>query len=808
MKLQKLLACASFACMLTTGLVAQNLNVVLRSQLTYPGHTCANLTGYVDSLGNEYALVGVATGMSIVNVTNPAVPVEVKKIPNVDNLWKEIKVYGKYAYVTTEGGGGLQIVNLSSLPDTTGIVYHNWAPVIPGSGGGTLNTIHALHIDGHFAYLYGSNLFNGGAIAADLSDPWNPTYAGKYQVGAGNQAYVHDGYVRNDTLYAGHIYSGYFAIVDFTNKAAPVEIATQNTPNNFTHNTWLSTNSRILFTTDEVDDSYLTAYDVSNPANIVELDKIQSNPGSQSIVHNTQIIRVAGNDYAVTSWYKDGFTIVDAGRPTNLVQVGNYDTYAASGGGFEGTWGVYPYLPSGTIIASNIEDGLFVFTPTYVRACYLEGTVTDSVTGLAINGASIEILSTTVTDNSTLSGSYATGIPSPGGTYSVKYSKAGYYPKTLTGVSLAAAIVTNRNVALSPIPTFTLSGQVINAGTGTPVPNANVSITNNDFSYQATADASGNFSLPGMYAGNTYEIIAGHWGYMTSCAQNQTVSFGAGPLILQLSPGYYDDFSFNFGWTVTGNATTGIWERGVPVGTVNAGVEANPGTDDSLDCSNKAYITGNAGGAAADDDVDNGSTILTSPVFDLTTYTNPFVNFTRWFYNAGGTGTPNDSLTIILNNGISSAIVDFARYNTVGNSSWVYKTFQISGFIAPTATMKIIVRTSDNTPGHLVEAGFDQFLITEGNASGLAENENSSTSIHVYPNPFTSGTTISYEMKEKLEADAGIVVTDITGSVVERTGISQQKGTVALDALNSGIYFVSISNGNKMSAPVKIVKMK
>jgi choice-of-anchor B domain-containing protein len=805
MKLQKLVACALLTCMTTAGAFAQNLNVVLRSQLAYPGHTCANLTGYVDSLGNEYALVGVATGMSIVDVTNPALPVEVKKIPNVDNLWKEIKVYGKYAYVTTEGGGGLQIVNLSSLPDTAGVVYHNWTG--DGAIAGTLNTIHALHIDGHFAYLYGSNLFNGGAIAADLTDPWNPTYAGKYQVGVGNQAYVHDGYVRNDTMYAGHIYSGYFAIVDFTNKAAPVEIATQNTPNNFTHNTWLSTNSRILFTTDEVDDSYLTAYDVSNPANIIELDKIQSNPGSQSIVHNTHIIRVAGNDYAVTSWYKDGFTIVDAGRPTNLVQVGNYDTYAASGGGFEGTWGVYPYLPSGTIIASNIEDGLFVFTPTYVRACYLEGTVTDSLTGLAINGATIQILSTTVSDNSNLSGSYATGIPSPGGSYSVTYSKAGYYPKTLTGVSLAAAAVTIRNVALSPIPTFTLSGQVIASGTGTPIPNANVSISNSNFNYQATTDASGNFSLPGVYS-DTYEIIAGHWGFMTNCAQNQTIPYGAGPMILQLSPGYYDDFSFNFGWTVTGTAATGAWERGVPAGTVNAGVDANPGADDSLDCSNKAYVTGNAGGAAASDDVDNGSTTLTSPIFDLSTYTNPYVYFTRWFYNAGGTGVPNDSLTILLNNGIISAVVDFARYNTVNNSTWVYKSFQISSFITPTATMKIMVRTADNAPGHLVEAGFDQFMISEGNVIGIAENESSATSIHAYPNPFTSETTVSYDVKEKLSANAEITVRDITGRVIERSRIGQPKGSVTLSTLNSGIYFVSITNGNETYSPVKIVKMK
>jgi choice-of-anchor B domain-containing protein len=805
MKLQKLIIFASIALLTSAGTFAQDLNVVLRSHFPYPGHTTANITGYVDSVGNEYALVGVSTGLSIVDVTNPASPVEVKAIPNIDNLWKEIKVYGTYAYVTTEGGGGLQIVNLRSLPDTSGIIFHNWTG--DGAIAGTLNTIHALHIDGHFAYLYGSNLFNGGAIAVDLTDPWNPTYAGKYEVGAGSAAYVHDGYVRNDTMYAGHIYSGYFAMVDFTNKAAPVEIATQQTPNNFTHNTWLSTNSKILFTTDEVSDSYLTSYDVSNPANIIELDKIQSNPGSLSIVHNTHIIRVAGNDYAVTSWYKDGFTIVDAGRPANLVQVGNYDTYAGSGDGFEGTWGVYPYLPSGTIIVSNIEDGLYVFTPTYVRACYLEGMVTDSATGLPINGANIQILSTSVTDNSSVSGNYATGLPAPGGTYSVTYSKPGYVPKTVTGISLSAGAVTIKNVALASIPTFTFTGQVITAVTGVPVANANISISNNNFSYQTVTDASGNFSLPGMYA-DTYEIIAGHWGFMTNCSQNQPVSFGAAPMILELSPGYYDDFSFDFGWTVSGGATTGIWERGVPAGTINGTIPSNPGEDDSLDCSNKAYVTGNAGGAAASDDVDGGATILTSPVFDLSTYTNPYLNFTRWFYNGGGTGTPNDSLTIILNNGITNSVVHFARYNSTANSSWVYKSFQISGFITPTSTMKLIVRTADNPGGHLVEAGFDQFLITEGNLIGIEENENEKPLIAAAPNPFNSETTIEYNVKNKLNPDSKMVVRDITGRIIQSLAISQQKGTVTLSNLTSGIYFISIVNGTENCSPLKIVKTK
>ncbi|MBL7883517.1 MAG: choice-of-anchor B family protein, partial [Bacteroidia bacterium] len=533
--------------------VAQNLNVTLQAHLPYTGYTCANICGYVDTANNEYALVGSSQGLSIVNVTNPNTPISVFQHTGPTGsqaLWQEIKVRGKYAYVTTEAGGGLQIFNLSTLPNASGITMHSYTG--DGTIAGQLNSIHALHIEGNYAYLYGSNLFNGGAIAVNLTDPWNPIYEGHYSIGvSNNDSYVHDGYVRNDTLYAGHIYTGRCSVVDFTDKANPIELANFNTPNNFTHNTWLSSDSKTLFTTDEVDDSYLTSYDISDIGNITELDRIQSNPGSNSMVHNTHIISVGGNDYAVTSWYKDGFTIVDAGRPHNLIQVANYDTYSGTGGGSVGAWGVFPYFPSGTIVVSNINEGLFVFSPNYVRACYLEGNVTDSITGLPISNASIEILTTTAFDNSKLSGEYATGVPSPGGTYSVQYSKAGYVTKIISGISLSAGQVALQDVQLAPLTAFALSGKVVEQGTSTGIPNAHVRINSPIYDYQTTADANGNFTLPAVYADN-YSLTAGKWGFVTNCSQTQTIN-PSSFITIELEKGYYDDFTFNFNWTTSGS---------------------------------------------------------------------------------------------------------------------------------------------------------------------------------------------------------------------------------------------------------------
>lgn len=430
------------------------LNMQFRSQLTYPGLSLANIWGYVDGLGNEYALVGTSTGVSIVNVNNPTNPVQVFTVAGTTSQWREIKTWGQYAYVTTEGGtNGLQIINLSNLPASVSSSY--WT----GSGAiaGLLQRIHSLHIDNGYAYLNGSNLFNGAALIVSLANPASPVYVSNTTLSfTGNTRYVHDCYVRNDTMFGANIYAGMFTIINVSNKSVPVLINTQTTPNNFTHNCWLSDDGRKLFTTDETSNSFLAAYDISNPGNIIYLDKVQSNPGSLSIVHNTYV----KNDYAVSSWYKDGVIITDASRPDNLIITANYDTYSqGAGNGFNGCWGVYPYLPSGNIIASDINNGLFVLTPTYVRACYLEGNITNSCSGVALSTVNVQI-SGSNSDISLVNGNYKTGTPTAG-SYTVTFTKAGFFTKTINNVSLSNGNLTTLNIALVPLTAITAANPVV-----------------------------------------------------------------------------------------------------------------------------------------------------------------------------------------------------------------------------------------------------------------------------------------------------------------------------------------------------------
>ncbi len=379
--------------------------------------------------GEEYALVGLNLGFSVIDLSSPQNPTESFFIPGVNSTWRDIKTWGNHAYITTEGGGGLLIVDLTDL---TGQTYTYYTA--------SFDAAHNIYIDENgVAYIFGADVGNGGAIFFDVAtDPMNPLYLGEW-----DDYYIHDGMVRGDTMWVGCIYEGEFYAVDVSDKTNPQTLGHHPTPNQFTHNIWISDDGDYVFTTDEQSDSYIGSYNVENMNNIQEVDRIQSNPGSNSIPHNTH---VDGN-FLVTSWYRDGTVVHDATYPNNLIQVAYYDSYSGSGDGFDGCWGTYPFLPSGLIISTDINSAsngngrLLVFERGFSQGCYLQGLVTDVTSGQNISGANIVILNTSISNNSTtdLSGNYTSGNADDG-IFDVVFSKIGYISDTLQATLVSGQI--------------------------------------------------------------------------------------------------------------------------------------------------------------------------------------------------------------------------------------------------------------------------------------------------------------------------------------------------------------------------------
>ncbi|HKR04780.1 MAG TPA: choice-of-anchor B family protein [Bacteroidia bacterium] len=741
--------------------------------------TCAGVWQYVDSLGNEYALIGAGDGIAIVDVTVPANPVLKFTVPAANSLWREIKTHSHYCYATTEGGGGVTIVNLQYLPDSVQSKVYTGDGVIAGQ----LGTAHTCQVTDGYLYIFGSDIGVGGAIIADLNnDPWNPEYVGIYDL-----HYIHDGYIRNDTLWAGEIYEGQFSVIDVTDKTNPVLVATQATPGAFCHNTWLSDNSQFLFTTDEVNGAPMGSFDVSDVSNIQMVDTYFTDSMPNEEVHNVHVL----NDFLICPSYGSQLTIVDGTHPDNLVEIASYPT-----GNFL-CWDASPYLPSGNIIATDVGGGLYIFAPYYVQACYLEGNVTDSITNFPLNNVTVRVLSTPVQAQSVITGDYKTGSATAG-TFDVEFSKPGYITKIITGVTLNNGIITQLDVELA---SFIFSGQVVEASTGNPVSNSNVRIKVNTIVIDLLTDVNGNFSTAAVNSGNG-EIIADKWGFVSECINVSVPSASA--VILQLPTGIYDDFTFDYGWTVSGNALNGMWERGEPVGTMFSSNTFNPDFDVTDDCSIECYVTGNAGGGFNDDDVDDGYTQIISPVFDLTSYSDPYLNYERWFYGLGSANS-GDTLFITLSNGSSSAVVEMANMTSPSPGTWQSRSFRISDFISPTSTMHLTVYIEDKTGSQSpLECGFDKFQISEG-PLGLDEAVSNDNGLFVFPNPFVNELKIN---TAQLKIN-NVSIYDMTGrKVYEIEKDKFQSETLALNvsSLQQGTYILKvITDTNILSA--KIFKM-
>ncbi len=777
-------------------LFAQNYNLQLRSTLDFPGQTLANVSGFSQN-GREYALVGASLGLAIVEVTNPNAPVLIVQIPGPNNLWKEIKTYGHYAYITSEGGQGLQIVDLSGLP---GANLNSYFYTGDGVIAGQLDKIHSLHIDTTrgFLYAYGGSLFNGGAKILDLNtDPYNPVYVGKFD----QLNYIHDGYVDNDTLYACHINDGYLSIVNMQDKNNPELLGTVETPARFTHNSWLLSDRKHILTTDEKFPSFVAAYDIADPSNIRELDRIATTvDGNSSIGHNTHVL----NDWAVTSWYTDGVTIIDAHRPENLIQVGRYDTYAGTGV-FDGCWGAYPYFPSGTIIASNIPNigdnvtgKLFVLTPTYVRACYLEGTVTSTCTGQALINATVTInsndpLAFTQTKND---GSFKTGQPTPGN-FTVTVSKAGFISQTTT-LELTPGEITPLHVNLEPISAFSIVGTVLDAQSGQPLANVPVQISSPLETFNRQTNAAGQFNLT-CAPGATYQVSANAWGYLPA---NFVLENGGGAII-SLQRGYFDDFGFNLNWSKSGNASTGDWVRGNPVGTFLGNMQINPENDVDSDGNELCYITGNGGGDAGDDDVDGGDVVLSSPLMLLSDYQEAVLSFWYWFVNSGGNSAPNDRFEVVATNGLQTVTI-FA--DSTSQAAWQLKeNVFLSDYITLTDSVRIHFITGDTSPGHLVEAGVDVFHVVPAGFVSTKDKPDPAASLLVLPNPSAADFTIRYEWP--LAGDLVLEVRNTLGQLVFTQQLNGNTGSVTCgEAWPNGIYLASMRHNSGRSVPVKMLK--
>ncbi len=292
--------------------------------------------------GQEYAITGYRTGTIFTRVTDPRNPVEVGFITGPNSIWRDIKTFGTHAYIVTEGtgsGSGLQIVDISD-PEN---------PFLANTYNATFTTAHNLYIDTAAARCYVVGTGSGMHILDLSADPANPAWLGSW-----NNDYIHDLFVLNDTAYVSPIYSGTLKILDVSNPASISVLASHFYSGASNHNAWLLQDHRFLLTSDEANRGHVRCWDISDFKNITEVSKYQI-PGFSFSAHN---VLVKGT-IAYIAYYANGLRLVDFADPYNPVEIGYYDTYPPyTSGTYAGNWGNYPFLPSGTLIASDQLFGI------------------------------------------------------------------------------------------------------------------------------------------------------------------------------------------------------------------------------------------------------------------------------------------------------------------------------------------------------------------------------------------------------------------------------------------------------------------
>lgn len=413
--------------------------------------------GWNDLVNNkEYALVGTTKGLSIVDITTPTNPVEVKFINGSQGLWRECQTWKNYAYITQDNNinyssEGVLIYDLSQLPGGKADTFKT------GGGQDTILKTHSLYIDDSgFLYLNGgrtmiNGVANNGVVIYDLKpDPKHPRFVGYTpSLGGTSTNYVHDCYVRNNIMYQAHIYNNRFTVWDVKDRSHPRLIQDFATEYNTIHNMWLSDDNKTLFCSHEEYGLPAEAYDVSDTNNITKISEFRVLPGNQEILHNVHVL----HDYIIASYYSDGLAIFDASVPDNIVTVGYYDTQPTSTRTENGVWGAYGFYKSGVITLSDMIKGLHVIKPTYVRAARIVGTVTDTNTTQPIISATISFADTAITSTSNISGFYKMGTPKQG-TFRFKAEKTGYITKYFN-YTLQNGRIDTVNIQLRQVPVYT-----------------------------------------------------------------------------------------------------------------------------------------------------------------------------------------------------------------------------------------------------------------------------------------------------------------------------------------------------------------
>lgn len=256
------------------------------------------------------------------------------------------------------------------------------------------------------------------------------------------------------------------------------------------------------------------------------------------------------------------------------------------------------------------------------------------------------------------------------------------------------------------------------------------------------------------------------------------------------------DPDWQIGVAAVDKATSGKWVVAKPIGTTNNSLVVQTGSDHTTG-SGKCLVTGNAVGTAYTESIKNGLTSVRTPFYDLTTYTNPIVEYYRWFSNDRGRNPKKEIWRVQISTGSDIFLKEVENTNQ-SDHQWRRRVFNVYDYYPAAAKMQLRFLATETIPSGstqngLVEAGVDDFVIYEGKEgliSSIGEKEKALAQI--YPNPAVD--ELNVILPSATFKTLSISFYDVTGKLISTVPITNGATAYSIDtkSMTPGQYLLVV----------------
>ncbi len=479
--------------------------------------------------------------------------------------------------------------------------------------------------------------------------------------------------------------------------------------------------------------------------------------------------------------------MVDAAFPEQMVKIGQYDTSPLEGPGFDASWGAYPFLPSGLILATDRDEGLFVLRFTGDRANQLSLTLIDTFSQAPIANALVATNRGQVrmTDSLGRVRFLYTGVD----TFFLNATADLYLDKTQS-YALSPGGQVDTQLPLRPIGSGGVILKTVDS-LANPVAEVRVETQNLLVNQQTRSQTDGIAVLAPLLLTPSLTYV-GKWGFLTDSLTLLPQASLPDTIEVPLTAGLADPFALDLGWQTVGNTPRGQWTQRVPDATPPTGLHYAPLTDIATDLGPSCMMTsGLVNGKEAG--LPEGFTTLVSPPFSLAAYQFPYIRLAYWLVHLTAQGrNPRQARALSIELYDGNQVYPLWQTDSDSKVGWeVIDSLSLTDYQSLAATWYLRITAENTVAGSNLWAAIDDFQLFEGQAPQTTHLD------HIKPEPLFTAHVDEWTLHYQFTTPPPVRLTlrDFQGRAVWQQALDAPTGQVELPSfLSKGWYLFTLSS--------------